>query len=61
VASSHDFRDVIVGEHQSGSRIGLGYFRFDGTMYREISSAVLISDDDGHERITAIKRVIPKP
>jgi hypothetical protein len=40
--TSHGLRDLVLGWHMSAEETGLSYFRFDGTSYRSIGTAVLV-------------------
>jgi hypothetical protein len=53
-ATSHGFRDLVVGWHVSAAETGLSYFRFDGTSYQRISTATQITVEN-----SAVK-IIPK-
>ena len=43
--TSHGLRDLVLGWHRGGAEVGLGYFRFDGNSYRQVGTAVLVSED----------------
>ena len=43
--TSHGLRDLVVGWHIGGAEIGLSYFRFDGTSYQQVGTAVLVYED----------------
>jgi hypothetical protein len=45
------YHDIVLGWHLSAVESGLGFFRFDGTRYRQLSLATLRRDDDGKETI----------
>jgi hypothetical protein len=49
--TSNGYRDIVLGWHIGASEAGLSYFRFDGKLYRSISSATFREDDDGTQRI----------
>ena len=49
--TSKGYRDVVVGSHMSASETGVSYFRFDGTSYRLIGRARVISDDRGFPKV----------
>lgn len=48
---SHGCPDIVLGWHMSGAEASLSYFRFDGKSYHLISTASLVSDDDGNQKI----------
>ena len=50
-ATSKGYRDVVAGWHISAWVTGLSYFRFDGTSYRLISRARVISDERGNHKV----------
>lgn len=43
-AKSHGYHDIVLGWHNSAFETDLRYFRFDGTVYRPVSSALRIAD-----------------
>jgi hypothetical protein len=49
--ASHGLHDLILGWHMSAMETGLGYFRFDGTSYRQIGAADQIADVNGNQKI----------
>ena len=49
--SSHGLRDLVVGWHMSAAETDLSYFRFDGKLYRLISTAKLTPDAEGKGKI----------
>ncbi|MGC2638608.1 MAG: hypothetical protein WA294_15610 [Acidobacteriaceae bacterium] len=53
-ATSHGYRDIVLGWHMSAVDADLNYFRFDGTRYRSIGTAAIHwNDDGGNGTITA--------
>jgi len=46
------YKDIVLGWHMVASQINLAYFRFEGTHYRELSTAILRWNDSGHRIIT---------
>jgi hypothetical protein len=55
--SHHGLRDVVAGWHESAFETGLTYLRFDGDSYRQVSSAMLYSDDDvGQQRMAEARK-----
>jgi hypothetical protein len=45
--ASHGLRDLVLGWHMSGAETGLSYFRFDGTSYHLVATAVRVYGEDG--------------
>lgn len=43
--TSHGLRDLVVGWHNGRFETGLSYFRFDGTSYHSVETAVLVYED----------------
>ena len=50
---SHGYRDIVLGWHMSAAQTDLKYFRFDGRVYRAISSATL--DANGVSSIAPVR------
>jgi hypothetical protein len=49
--TSHGLRDLVLGWHMSAAETDLNYFRFDGTSYHLVGTAVLVDDEDGTRKI----------
>jgi hypothetical protein len=45
--ASHGLRDLVLGWHMSGAETGLSYFRFDGSSYHSVATAVRVYSEDG--------------
>jgi hypothetical protein len=43
--TTHGLRDLVLGWHMSAAETGLSYFRFDGTSYHSVATAVLLFDE----------------
>lgn len=54
------FHDFVTGWHVSGRETGLGYYRFDGKVYKSISGASAFSDDNGVWRLDTPEKSAPK-
>jgi hypothetical protein len=52
---SHGYPDIVLGWHMSAGEAGLSYFRFDGKSYHLISTASLLADDEGNQKIVPAK------
>jgi hypothetical protein len=50
-ATSHGYRDIVLGWHMSSRESNLSYFRYDGRVYRKISAAEATYDEDGQATI----------
>jgi hypothetical protein len=45
--TSHGLRDLVLGWHMNAAETGLSYFRFDGSSYHSVATAVLVYGEDG--------------
>jgi hypothetical protein len=45
--TSHGLRDLVLGWHMSAAETGLSYFRFDGSSYHLVATAVRVYGEDG--------------
>jgi hypothetical protein len=45
--TSHGLRDLVVGWHMSAAETNLSYFRFDGTSYHLVATAVRVYREEG--------------
>jgi hypothetical protein len=45
--TSHGLRDLVLGWHMSAAEAGLSYFRFDGSSYHLVATAVRVYGEDG--------------
>jgi hypothetical protein len=49
--TGHGLRDLVLGWHMSAAETDLNYFRFDGTSYHLLGTAVLVYGEDGTRKI----------